>query len=149
MGLLLSRSHLHGENNSPQSVFDTDWLCYSAFQQNYKHSNLPIFIETLLGKNCDKCHCIEMATQDCWNGGEQHGWADPATAPKKSPNTLIKCRQGHYGFLLKNAKQQVLKIQTEDIYTAPLSLKEGLIIESFPKCKFFLSPANYHNWCFS
>ena len=28
-------------------------------------------------------------------GGEQHGWADPATAPKKSPNTLIKSRQGH------------------------------------------------------
>ena len=72
MGLLLSHTHLHGENNSPQSMFDTDWLWYSAFQQNYKHSNLPIFVETLLGKNCDKCHCIEMATQDCWNGGEQH-----------------------------------------------------------------------------
>ena len=28
-------------------------------------------------------------------GGEQHGWADPATAPKKSPDTLIKSRQGH------------------------------------------------------
>ena len=24
MGLLLSRSHLHGENNSPQSAFYTD-----------------------------------------------------------------------------------------------------------------------------
>ena len=27
MGLLLSRSHLHGENNSPQSAFYTDRFC--------------------------------------------------------------------------------------------------------------------------
>ena len=48
MGLLLSRTHLHGENNSLQSAFYTDQFWYSALQKNYKHSNLPIFIEALL-----------------------------------------------------------------------------------------------------
>lgn len=34
------------------------------------------------------------------------------------------------------------KNQTEDIYIpTPLPLKEGLIIESFLKCKFSLTPA--------
>ena len=31
MGLLLSRSHLHGEDNSPQSAFYTDRLLKSNF----------------------------------------------------------------------------------------------------------------------
>ena len=71
MGLLLSCTH--GENNSPQTAFNTDWLWYSAFQQNYKHSNLPILIESLLGSNSEKCRGLETATQDSWNG-DQHTW---------------------------------------------------------------------------
>ena len=31
MGLLLSRSHLHGENNSPQSAFYTDRFVYTIY----------------------------------------------------------------------------------------------------------------------
>ena len=34
MGLLLSRTHLHGENNSPQSAFYTDRFCFLAAEEH-------------------------------------------------------------------------------------------------------------------
>ena len=62
------------------------------------------------------------------------GW--PSDSTKEKPKYINQIETGTLWFPPQNAKQQVLKIQTEDIYTAPLPLKEGLIIESFPKCKF-------------
>ena len=61
---------------------------------------------------------------------------------QKSSITLIKYRQRH---MVSSSKCETtgFKNQTEDIYIpTPLPLKEGLIIESFLKCKFSLTPAN-------
>ena len=58
MGLLLSRSHFHGENNSPQSVFYTD--C----KNNLAHAGTLIWDTTCyfkqamaLGKQIVKAAC--------------------------------------------------------------------------------------------
>ena len=37
MGLLLSRSHLHGENNSPQFAFYTDRIQWRRARQQKRH----------------------------------------------------------------------------------------------------------------
>ena len=54
MGLLLSRTHLHGENNSPQSAFYTDRFhllaCFNllAFMRKSLHEWSKIFDEHVL-----------------------------------------------------------------------------------------------------
>ena len=77
MGLLLSHSHLPGENNSPQSAFYTDrfengelkemlvcrWLCGSYVDTKNRSvspatGNLALFMQILRYKN----HCLVLST---------------------------------------------------------------------------------------
>ena len=50
MGLLLSRTHLHGENNSPQSALYTDHNCniIMHFIEMKYHSFIHSFIRFLM-----------------------------------------------------------------------------------------------------
>ena len=52
MGLLLSRSHLHGENNSPQSAFYTDRL------------KNELTFDSYLDKQCLQSNTMQKSEED-------------------------------------------------------------------------------------
>ena len=59
MGLLLSRTHLHGENNSPQSAFYTYRILFSSIQ--FIHlTAIPYFLHDLV--EC-KSYSIQRMTK--------------------------------------------------------------------------------------